>query len=89
MDKKEKHRRNAKYGWYRYDSRFALPVYDGSGEVERHNIFHASLLIRHASDGRMYLYDIIDIKKKRATPSVYKNLPDKKTISYVLIVKVF
>ena len=64
MDKKEKHRRNAKYGWYRYDSRFALPVYDGSGEVERHNIFHASLLIRHASDGRMYLYDIIDIKKE-------------------------
>lgn len=51
MDKKEKHRRNVKYGWYRYDSRFALPVYDGSGEVERHNIFHASLLIRYASDG--------------------------------------
>ena len=50
-----KHRRNAKYGWYRYDSRFALPVY---------NIFHASLLIRHAADGRMYLYDIIDIKKE-------------------------
>ena len=42
MDKKEKHRRNAKYGWYRYDSRFALPVYDMSGEIERHNIFHAS-----------------------------------------------
>ncbi len=44
---------------------------------------------RNASDGRMYLYDIIDIKKKRATPSVYKHLPDKKPISYVLIVKVF
>ena len=53
------------------------------------NIFHASLLIRHASDGRMYLYDIIDIKKKRATPLVYKHLLDKKPISYVLIVKVF
>lgn len=64
MDKKEKHRRNAKYGWYRYDSRFALPVYDRSGEIERHNIFHASLLIRRALDGRMYLYDIIDIKKE-------------------------
>lgn len=64
MDKKEKHRRNAKYGWYRYDSRFALQVYDGSGEIERHNIFRASLLIRHASDERMYLYDIIDIKKE-------------------------
>ena len=60
----EKHRRNAKYGWYRYDSRFALPVYDGSGEIERYNIFHASLLIRHAAGGKMYLYDIIDIKKE-------------------------
>lgn len=44
---------------------------------------------RNASDGRMYLYDIIDIKKKRVTPSVYKHLPDKKPISYILIVKVF
>ena len=30
----------------------------------QYNIFHALLLIRHASDGRMYLYDIIDIKKE-------------------------
>lgn len=27
----QKHNRNAKYGWYRYDSRFALPVYDSKG----------------------------------------------------------
>ena len=26
-----KHWRNAKFGWYRYDSRFALPVYDEVG----------------------------------------------------------
>ena len=32
---------------------------------------------RNASDGRMYLYDIIDIKKKRATPSVYKTYRTK------------
>ena len=32
-NKKEKHSRNAKNGWYRYDTRFALPVYDESGEV--------------------------------------------------------
>ena len=37
----EKHRWNAKYGWFRYDSRFALPVYRDSGEVERYNIFYA------------------------------------------------
>ncbi|WP_330021410.1 hypothetical protein [Agathobacter sp.] len=28
----EKHWRNAKFGWYRYNSRFALPVYDEVGE---------------------------------------------------------
>ena len=54
-----KHKRDAKYGWYRYDSRFALPVYGELGEVERYNVFHASMLIRHAADGKMYLYDII------------------------------
>ena len=64
----KKHNWNAKNGWYRYDSRFALPIYDKSGEIERYNIFHASMLIRHANDGKMYLYDVIDIKKETSTP---------------------
>ena len=59
-----KHKRDAKNGWYRYDSRFALPVYDAEGELERYNVFHASMLIRHSNDGKMYLYDVIDIKKE-------------------------
>ena len=64
----DKHWRNAKYGWYRYDSRFALPVYDTSGEIERYNVFHASLIVRHAEDGKLYLYDILDIKKETSNP---------------------
>ena len=60
----DKHKRNAQNGWYRYDSRFALPVYSYNGEVERYNVFHASMLIRHARDGKMYLYDILDVKKE-------------------------
>lgn len=64
----EKHQRNAANGWYRYDSRFALPVYNDNGEIERYNVFHASMLIRHANDGRMYLYDILDIKKETSNP---------------------
>ena len=68
ISKERKHNWNAKNGWYRYDSRFALPVYDKSGEIERYNIFHASMLIRHANDGKMYLYDVIDIKKETSTP---------------------
>ena len=63
-NKKEKHSRNAKNGWYRYDTRFALPVYDESGEVERYNVFNARLLIRHAASGKMYLYDVLEIKKE-------------------------
>lgn len=63
-----KHRRNAANGWYRYDSRFVLPVYDEEGQVERYNVFHASMLIRHANDGKLYLYDILDIKKETSNP---------------------
>ena len=64
----EKHIRNAKFGWYRYDSYFAIPVYANDGEVDYYNVFHASLLIRHSEDGKKYLYDIIDIKKETSYP---------------------
>ena len=60
----EKHSWNAKYGWYRYNSRFALPVLTESGEIYRYNFFHASMLIRHDANGKRYLYDILDIKKE-------------------------
>ena len=67
-NKTAKHKRNAKYGWYRYDSRFALPVYGDNGEIEKYNVFHASMLIRCANDRKMYLYDVIDIKKETSNP---------------------
>ena len=63
-NRKAKHGRNAKNGWYRYDTRFALPVYGEDGNIERYNIFRGRLLIRHASSGRKYLYDILEIKKE-------------------------
>ena len=64
----KRHLRNARYGWYRYDSRFELPVFDDGGNVERYNRFRATMLIRHAADGKMYLYDVIDIKKETSNP---------------------
>jgi hypothetical protein len=64
----KKHNRDAKFGWYQYDSRFALPVYGENNEVEQYNVFHASMLIRCANDGKLYLYDIIDIKKETSNP---------------------
>ena len=35
INQEMKHKRDAKNGWYRYDSRFALPVYGNDGEIER------------------------------------------------------
>ena len=63
-NRKDKHDRDAKKGWYRYETRFALPVYTDNGEIERYNVFHARLLIRHASSGKKYLYDLMEIKKE-------------------------
>ena len=63
-NRKAKHARDAKMGWYRYDTRFALPVYNDRGEVDRYNIFTGRLLIRHASSGKKYLYDVLEIKKE-------------------------
>lgn len=66
---KKKHLKDAKYGWYRYDVRFALPVYnDRSDKVERYNIYSANMLVRHADDGRKYLYDFLGIKKETSSP---------------------
>ncbi len=66
-NRKEKHNKNAKYGWYRYDVRFVLPVYEENVLV-RYNIFHARLLINHAENGRKYLYDVLAIKKETSKP---------------------
>lgn len=64
----EKHAVNARYGWYRLHSRFALPVFMENGEIERYNTFCIEILIRHAADGKMYLYDMVNVKKETSTP---------------------
>lgn len=68
QNEKQKHRNRAKYGWYRYESRFALPVFSDRGEVERYNVFNVAIICRHASDGKIYLYDILNIKKETSKP---------------------
>lgn len=67
-NKKEKHKGDAAFGWYRYNSRFALPVFNENGKIERYNVFNAVILIRHDKDGKLYLYDIINIKKETSNP---------------------
>lgn len=66
---KKKHIKDAKYGWYRYDVRFALPVYDDkTGQLVRYNIFSARMLVRHDEDGKKYLCDLLAIKKETSSP---------------------
>ena len=63
-----KHGKKAKFGWYRYDTRLALPVYNGKGEIERYNIYKLRMLVRHDEDGKMYLYDFLRTKKEMSSP---------------------
>ena len=76
---KGKHNVDAKFGWYRFTTRFALPVYNNdTGDLERFNIFRIEMLIRHAADGNLYLYDMVNIKKETSTPleqQLYGNKP--------------
>ena len=66
---KQKHNKDAKYGWYRYDVRFALLVFDdNSYEICRYNIFFARMLVRHDKDGKKYLYDLLAVKKETSSP---------------------
>ena len=37
-------------------------------ELERYNIFHVEMLVRHDADGKRYLYDVVNIKKETGTP---------------------
>lgn len=68
-NKEEKHNKDAKFGWYRYDIRFGIPVYDDkTGALSRYNIFSAVLLVKHSEDGKKYLHDIITIKKETSSP---------------------
>lgn len=62
---KHTHSKDAKYGMYRYNSRFAFAAKDAAGGVNVH-AYDVELLIRNASDGKKYLYDIVNIKKNTA-----------------------
>lgn len=65
---KDKHNTKAKYGWYRYDTRFAIPKYNNDGNLDGYNIFKGRMIIRHAQDDKLYLYDILRIKKETSKP---------------------
>jgi len=64
---KDKHNVDAKHGWCRYTSRFALPIYANDGKIEKYNMYRIEMLARMASDGKIYLYDMVNVKKEKET----------------------
>lgn len=67
---KQKHKSDAENGWYRYTSWFVLPVYNDNEELQKYNVFRIEMLIRSAKDGKKYLYDMVNIKKKEERTTV-------------------
>ena len=57
------HNKDAPYGMYRYDSSFAFPVRRADGTVDNVRAYDVELVIRNGSDGKKYLYDIVNIKE--------------------------
>jgi len=67
-NREKKHSIDAKNGWYRYNVRFGIPIYNNDGELDRYNIFTATMLVRHDADGKKYLYDLTTVKKETSGP---------------------
>ena len=62
---KPKHVKDAMNGWYRYDTEFAAPILDAKKTVDHYTVYGGTLLIRNDADGKSYLYDLLDIEKKK------------------------
>lgn len=65
---KEKHEGDAGKGWYYYLTRFALPIYQNETRMNEYNMYAARLVVNYTSNGKMYLYDLVDIKKEASNP---------------------
>ena len=65
---KVKHKYDAKNGWYYYSVRFALPIYKDEIQTNEYNVYSGRILVNCTNSGRMYLYDLVDIKKEASNP---------------------
>ena len=66
---KPKHIQDAKYGFYKYDTKFSFDV---NGKEQTYS---GTILIRNDANGKKYLYDILNIKKiGNNLPSVASDL---------------
>ena len=60
----KKHKKKAGKGWFRYNTRFAMPVTNDNGEIVEYKVYQAVLIVRYSADEKLYLYDIQNIKKR-------------------------
>ena len=67
-NRKGKHFGDAANGWYYYTTRFAMPIYDNDVKTENYNIYSGCLVVNCTGKGKMYLYDLVDIKKEASNP---------------------
>ncbi|MDD6070505.1 MAG: hypothetical protein PUC12_06780 [Clostridiales bacterium] len=67
-NQKEKHSGDAANGWYYYTTRFAMPIFDNNVKTDNYNVYSGCLVINCTKNGKMYLYDLVDIKKEASNP---------------------
>lgn len=77
-----KHKKKAGKGWFRYNTRFALPVVNEKGDILEYNVYQAVLIVRYSSDEKLYLYDIQNIKKETRYPSWTRSSDGQKPVSF-------
>lgn len=65
---KVKNNKRASKGWYRYMTRFALPVIENEKYISHYNIYMATLVVRVDRKGALHLYDVINVKKESTEP---------------------
>ncbi len=63
-NQKDKNSKKAQYGWYRYLTRFALPVINDENIITHYNVYMATLIVRKNVRNKLYLYDVIHVKKE-------------------------
>lgn len=69
QDNKEiKHSIDAKFGWERYDVKYAIPISNEKGCIIKYNYYTATMIVRLDANGKKYLYDFINIKKGKCDP---------------------
>ena len=67
-NKKKKHEKEAENGWYYYTACFALPQYADEKKTNIYNVYRGRLIINRSFNGRLFLYDLVDIKKEASNP---------------------